>query len=856
MARLPALVCCVVLLLCVWSGVVQSGEAAETFAATVAPSSVTMGLEVSVTVSGLVGAGDVFYTEEGSCDTASVGDTSATPEAGEVSFTLTPSTAGTLLFCQTEGDDGEGGGDGVRAVTYTQVATVTVVKATLSPTSTGVSEEGQTFTITGASLTVLTATGGSVFVATGKDITCTAEGATEDAKVTVAVTPDGNSATFQYVPSTAGDYTVCLVTNTVATSAGSFTVASSGGSDGPNIQPVTVDPGVPITDTGIDTSTLEKPFLSKSATCDDPLPDSVFSTGYLPSFDEDAKFFVCATEISNPSESPVTTPAPTLTVKNWEISPRSVLSQYNAVTGVAQNQSVTISSKVPGENIYFSTATSCTTSSLGSASDFNETLEMTVSFVNAHGLVYVCLGQTEGNSIPIAAFLSVSPPMLSSTSLAVMNGVSFTGKLEVWTSADNPSGLYSMTQGADAGFSYASYYVNETREVFLSSDSCKTTLEGTSQTSVGDDDTISIPNTELPADLTQVYLCTGTPAGTGVAAIIPYTDSAVYPTTFFAGLSASIYIPGHPSSTLDVFSSTTRATCGAAGTGITNVQTDTAGLGTLSLAPSGSSEPAVGSYIICSGTDVVATVEVVAPLQYEISGSIFVVGVPSVVNLKANLTSGVLINGVTTTGDCSAASSEFGSWKSVQGNAIELTAAKSTDSAQLCARVEENQTVAVVPGGTAKLTFTTSTLALPEDGLTCGTNKITNCVGPGASSPTTTQVLAVIYGACCNTEDRENALAETPAGDGDCEVSLSSDETERYPSEAVFSLCAYDTADASYCVTVASNLSVSGCSSSSSNTTVIIIVVCVVVGCLLLFAVIGYFVWRRWFRKTPEAEEQ
>jgi len=133
---------------------------------------------------------------------------------------------------------------------------------------------------------------------------------------------------------------------------------------------------------------------------------------------------------------------------------------------------------------------------------------------------------------------------------------------------------------------------------------------------------------------------------------------------------------------------------------------------------------------------------------------------------------------------------------------------------------------------------------------TCGST-INHCAAPASASGETGDVLALISGECCNSTDRQNVLGNTSIDSDTCELSLSSSEVKKYPAGATFNLCAWNTADESYCVTMERDITVRNCDSSSSNSNTVIIVVCVVVPCIVLFSLIGYFVWRRWFKKNP-----
>ncbi|CAD2222075.1 hypothetical protein AGDE_14583 [Angomonas deanei] len=298
-----------------------------------------------------------------------------------------------------------------------------------------------------------------------------------------------------------------------------------------SITAVTTAPATAIANFGIDTTALVDPQLSKSSTCADLLSTKVNTNGYVPRYDESAVFYVCARSTSD-STYLFTTTTPTLTVEKYTGTPTSVLSRLNTTIGRVTNTSVTLNYPTPSVQTFFSASTGCSpVISSASGSGFaGSTMKGWYSATAVQNLVYVCTADTEtGTQRPIVSLLSVSTPSVSGMSPAIIKGAHFTATLRI-NALLAGSPLYSMVPGADASYPYADYYVSEDRSVFFSTDACTTTLTGTSAATVGSDGMVSFETSAVNVNvLKSVSLCTGTPAGVGVAVDVPVTNGPHLP---------------------------------------------------------------------------------------------------------------------------------------------------------------------------------------------------------------------------------------------------------------------------------------------------------------------------------------
>lgn len=649
---------------------------------------------------------------------------------------------------------------------------------------------------------------------------------------------------------------------------GSCTEGVNGGANA-SIAPEAVAPGKPITSTGIISDGLENPFLSKTSDCSSALPSTVFSLGYSPAYNEIALFYVCATVVGN-SALIFTTKCPTLTVNNWAVSPTSALSRYSSQVGVPEVTTIKINYPTSSSQTIFSSSSTCAIS-IGSAASMRlPSQSAEYNTVGVHGLVYVCTQNVQGNSemIPVAEFLSVSTPTVTDASLAIMNGASFLATLTVSSFGENTP-LYSLHPGADKDFPYASYYSSYNREIFLSSDNCMTLLNGTTKTNITSSNAVSFTPNLVDDSLKEANLCTGTPAGVGVAAVVPFSTSSVYPTTFFSGESSPIYAPFNPSSTIYVNFGTNIC---SNFTLVPSFTTDEYGAGTivLRLRNGGTAAP-IGTYTLCDNSEngtPIATILVIDVIHYSILGEKFIVGVPSIMELQKNLSTRVLSEGFSTSRSCQYTTSAYGAWSPVSSTSIEVNAINAISELYLCAFVEVNNTMSGLPSFPSYLTFfpADENVIFPDGGLTsCNSNQLHHCAAPGYSSSEGSATLGLIYGDCCNPVDRANVLGTTLANEGEtCTLTLNKERIENYPEGATFTMCAWDSNDKSYCVTLASHVNVStDCSGNDSSKSkhlsagwlVFIILFSILIG-LLLIGLIVFLLWYWCFHKKSGKKKQ
>lgn len=628
----------------------------------------------------------------------------------------------------------------------------------------------------------------------------------------------------------------------------------------------TVKPGVAISDseTGIDTTILQTPFLSTSSTCSSTaVTNAQLAKGYSPAYNEAALFYVCAYVISYPTYVFTTTSA-TLTVTNWAITPSSALTRYSSTVGVQPSTSMTLNYVTPSTNTFFSQSSSCS-SSVSSASAFHTALTATYKTISVRGLVYVCTTNTIGGaSLAVAAFLSVAPPTVSASAPAIVIGADYTATLVVEAFGSN-SALYSM-QGSDSGYTYYDYFVSDDRDVFLSSSqTCSAAL--TQSASVDTSNEVVISTTGLSSDLTSVYLCTGTPAGNGVAKVVKVSSSSVYPTTFYTGIKSDIYMPLNPSTTFQL--ATGSDSCSDVTT-LPSFTSDSLGYSTLVLYYSSGEPAAVGSYTVCYDADglgsltALATIGVISQVHYSVKGYNYVVNVPGVMELLYDLNTDVLYSGFSTTRDCSNIVTSYGSWSSITSTSIEVSPTTAISNLYLCASISYNDTISSLPGYPRAIEFTTSSITPPDSGYdTCNKFTVSDCAAPGSYQPPNQGVLAVIYGNCCNASDRANLIGSSLMSSNKCSLSFSSTLVALYPSGTEFTMCVWDTIDTSYCTTLGTVPITTDCTYYNKNKKkglstgwLIFIIIASIIAGLLLLALIAYLIWICCYRDAKAEEKK
>lgn len=625
-----------------------------------------------------------------------------------------------------------------------------------------------------------------------------------------------------------------------------------------SIVPTEVLPGVPITSTGIDETILEKPFLSHNAACTEDLPSSILTTGYFPRHNEAALFYVCASPIGYPSVL-FTTTSPTLTVKNWAVTPTSVLSRYSVLVGAATSTTMKINYQTSSTETFFSSAEDCEVI-IGQASGFASSKKTaSYSTTGVRGLTFVCTVDTVSHeNTPVAAFLSVTPPTVLDPSPAIIIGASFTAFVIEGGEGDTP--LYSMIPGADASYPYASYYTSESRDVFLSTRSnCAQVLPGTSATQVSSKtNDISIRTDEVSLDgVSEVYLCTGTPAGTGLAAVIPVASGSMYPTTFFTGVASPIYMPLNPNTEFHLSNGATDCSSLA---DIRSFTSNSTGYGSIDLrSPNGQPAP-LGTYTLCyaavGGSEqltALGTIQVIALHRYSIAGLNYVVGIPGTMYLLEDLKTDYLLPGFSSDAACSPSdiSSQYGVWQAISSSLIEVTAALPTYPLYLCATVPTNKTVVGLPVYPSFLSFIPyeDSIQRPSRVDTCQATVLPQCAAPGPNPPPNSGIISIIHGDCCNPLDRMHVVASTSANStgGSCEIKADESAVKNYPEDTLFTMCAWDSKDPLYCTTLATDVPIStACSSGkddSNQLSIGWIIAIVLLSLLLLVLIIALIIY-------------
>eukprot|EP00796_Vickermania_ingenoplastis_P010131 gene10131-7090_t len=639
-----------------------------------------------------------------------------------------------------------------------------------------------------------------------------------------------------------------------------------------SISAVTYAPATKIDDLGIQASFVKMKFLSTSSDCSVDLGSAVITNGYSPTVSQDGKLYVCVYSTTDPTFV-FTTATATVTISKWAVAPTCALSRFSTNLPEATT-AMTITYKTPSKATTFSTSEQCG-NSIANAAGFGNAPPSTVTYSTTaiRGIVYVCTTNSiDANSvIPVAKFLSVSTPTVTGAPPAIVVGATFEATLTVEGYAGQKA-LYSMQQGTDSGFEYASMYATTSRDVFLSlKQSCDAPLSGTSKVLVGDNSAISIDTSGINAGPYDVYLCTQTPAANpGVADTFKVYKGKIVPDQFETGMSHEIYIPLQPSTT---FYLSFASDCSAASsTNLPTFTTDAKGYSTIVLLSSTGTPAPLGDYSVCyypSGSSSFSSagiIEVISSLHYSIRGYNYVIGIPAVMELLYDLDTSLLLPGFSTEKNCgNYPTTSYGYWTAISSKSIEVTATAAASPLYLCATVIQNSTRVGLPGSPSYITFSSPTVVPPNGGYdTCSQYTVNNCVAPGEQPPNG-GVLAVIYGSCCNKADRGNLLGSSVMGSNNqCKLSLNANIVNLYPAGTEFTMCVWDSTDTDYCTTLGTVKVNSDCTASDTKTDskklstgwlVFIIIACIIAG-LLLAALIAYLIWLCCCRDKKEAEKK
>lgn len=628
------------------------------------------------------------------------------------------------------------------------------------------------------------------------------------------------------------------------------------GGEGSSIQPVTVAPAHAMTDFGLaDNIFLPDPRLSRTADCMNLIDSRVTTVGYSPVIsDLDPVFFVCAHPIAEPTYT-FTTTAATLTVTRWSVQPTCILSRFNATMGVLPETELVINYKTPSTQTFLGFGRDCEAPK--SASGLSTTKRTTVvSMTGVNGLVYVCTPDTlTSNAIPIANFLSVTPPSVVKMNPAIVRGATFRATLVVG-SYGGQDPLYAMIPKSDSNFAYVSYYVTDDRSVFLSADGCQSVLATTTSTTVTttSDNSVSFVTSEIAPAVTSVALCTGTPAGVANAVPnVPVAPGQVYPTQYVTGAASQIYIPLYPQTVFSL--SFGNNDCSAVNANLPTFETDLEGYATIILHDADNQPAPIGVYTLCHSTNpplltaVSSRIEVVAPKHFSILGLTFLVNIPGTMVLTEDLQTSHLLPGFSTSHTCTNPSTTYGKWVASSTTSIAVTAARAADSIYLCAVAPVNNTIVAVPATPSSIEFVSSAVLVPpSDGVIDTCNGITygTCAAPGTKAPSDS-VLAVIAGDCCNPADQKKLLGSTPLNpQGACRLLLSERAVAQYPADT-YHMCIFSLQDPTYCMTtgtVTPNTDCSGHMDKDSNPLQQgWVVALIVIGCILGVLLLAFLIW-------------
>ncbi|KAG5468130.1 hypothetical protein LSCM1_02103 [Leishmania martiniquensis] len=610
-----------------------------------------------------------------------------------------------------------------------------------------------------------------------------------------------------------------------------------GGGGAASIQTAYAAPGVPITDVGVNMRFLAVAGISTTSSSTSPPGVGVLATGYVPAVNEDAAFYVWAHPIGEPQVL-FTTAAPTLRVRNWAVEPAEALSRYNATIGAAPHTLVQISDAVPPDCSFFSESRQCD-ASLGEAADMGTPAQAAIyTATDVSGTVYVCTCRPQtGAPLAVAAFKSLLLPQVLRTSPAIVR-----------------SAAYAATLKTDG-------YVVQEATVFLSSNRCAGSLplELTVVSTIAVL-SVSFDTANLAKDVEDVDLCVRTPGGTGAAiASVPVASGSIWPTQFALGATAAtIFMPLSRHTTFQLSATETECVDVA---GMPTFTTDGDGYATVSLLGPGGDALPLGRYAVCAAksTRAVAaleTIEVVPAAHFSVRGSIFVVGVPSRMELEQDLRAADLIAGFSTTATCSSVTPDHGTWTALSSTAIEVRAnAVKRAGVFLCAQVPANGSIVALPHVLASprhITFLEREMALPTGNWnTCTDYWVDHCHPPGGDGSTAADVLTVVRGGCCDPAAQAAAVGSASMASGTCRLRIDAAKVAAHPAGTSFSVCAWNPENRSACATlhtvaVTTNCTLStvgGGSRLSKGAAAGIAVGCVASGVALVF--LACLMWRR-----------
>lgn len=631
-----------------------------------------------------------------------------------------------------------------------------------------------------------------------------------------------------------------------------------------SIVPVTVAPGKRIADYGIGTFYLVDPFLSRNADCTDTVPGGVGEYGYSPSWDEEnVTFYVCCRAVDNTSLV-FTTSAPTLRVGVWSVSPKAVVGRYNATLGKRRTVQLTLNHEAPSRLVYISFSEDCSDRAMKVGALGSSWKSATVSLFGVSGMAFVCaFDHATGRMVAASRFLVVTEPNVLSAPHAIASG----GVLSVALEAPSVNGkppLYSLRERDDANSVYAEFFTTAARIAFPSWDECGRILEGTASKGLSSNATVAFNFTGVLEDVNSVVVCASTPCGIFVAVgDLPVVKVGVYPSRLVTGMTAAVLAPQYTHAALQMVRG---SGCDGAER-LPEFATDDAGYGMVEV---GTAAP-TGAYSVCDvsggvGATAVAvgTVEVVAPLSFEVERGEVTVGLRRTLELLGDLRVEYLLEGFGLDRECHNVTGAYGTWDAVSETSIRVAASSVVPgggSVHLCALDPVSGVVVGVASSGDGVVFVQPSAQVPADGVeTCVAVQIAHCEYPGDAT-VTDGVLGVVYGDCESAAGRARNVGQTAMGGGGCVLRVDAAAVSAYPAGAPFSLCAWRSGSLSDYVAlgeVSVRVTTTSCPSApeegqgSRAWVTAVIVVCALVGLCVLGGGV-YVLWRwciqpRWTR--------
>ncbi|KAF8289272.1 hypothetical protein TcBrA4_0001410 [Trypanosoma cruzi] len=631
------------------------------------------------------------------------------------------------------------------------------------------------------------------------------------------------------------------------------------------IAPITVPPGRFIFNYGIDRARFNFFALSKKSDCQ-KLP--IGKNFFLPRYDEKLIFFVCVSVRTDP-DYVFTTDSPTLQVDNFKVSPKSIPGMLVAEFGAKMRAELSLNYCTGEKMTFLSDSASCSNVLVSLRGLAVNPSRVWLFLVGASGMSYVCVTpQGDARSkVALAEILVVNPPTPSMLDPILVLGAAFHATLQVST-VSGQAQLYSLIPGEDAQYAFASFYTTFFRGIFFSIDACRNTVNGSDVVYVRDTGRVVLPTKDIPEGTKSLSLCAGTPAGNlSVVADIQISTAVIYPTQFVLGADADVFIPLTPNG---IFHLRQDDNCRGEEV-VPPFTTNSEGRGRLLFRrSSGAGLPSAGRWTLCvenTGHDGVppfdqegmamadpgvplqalTTIEAFNPVYYNVRGTDIIVGVSSILYLLDDLKVTDLRRGFSMDRSCKEQVESYGFWEPLRASTerglgrIIVYAGEPTPTLYLCATVSVNRSIVSLPRQGA-VRFLTPIFALPSIVPRCEPLQLGKCalLDPSWSG----KFFTVIVGDCCSFADRLNIVGVIERGSRNlCTLRMDPKMLDDDPPQTEYSVCAWDSQDASYCSNLGRvKVSTDSCTSDigtsgspmSEELLILIIVLSVLVGVLLI----------------------